>query len=194
MKLITIYKSIINEDSWGNNPSSGGSAAPGKTPNATSPAAPAAAQANVKMYDVLKDYQTLESTIEKEEEQAKKTLKTSVAQQVGNKKVQARASKGAVGQVEKDYTIDVVDVDVSYQSEKFYIILKGKDKKDYYINTGFKIKVLGAATNTNPTKETPAEEPPTAPTAPNATGRNLGIKYPQNMGVSTNKPNTVGTP
>jgi hypothetical protein len=113
MKLITIYKAILNEDSWGTNPASGGSASPGKTPNAISPAAPATGQANVKMYDVLRDYQTLESTIEKEEEQAKKTLKTSVAQKVVNRKVQVRASKGAIGKVEKDYTIDVFDFDVS---------------------------------------------------------------------------------
>ncbi len=157
---------------------------PGKSPNAVSPGA----SPNVKFVDVSKDFGTFENTIKKEEEQAKKTLETNLAQSLGNKKVVARASKGSVGQTEQDYTIDVVEVSVSNMSEKFYIILKGTDDKEYYINTQFKVKVLG---NAEPKKGSSKQTPPQPEqTRPNGKGQVGGIKYPQTMGLSSTSPTT----
>lgn len=176
MKLFDLAKQVISEDTWGNNPSSGGGMSPGKTPNATTPAP----TPNTKMYDVQKDFQNFETTVEREEEAASKNLQNSIQQQLLNKNVVARASKGSVGQTEQDYTIDVVGVDVTYMSEKHYVILKGADDKDYYINTTFKVKILGAAEKKK--SSTPATQPPPQ----NGKGPVGGIVYPQNMGIGAN--------
>jgi hypothetical protein len=182
MKLFDIAKQVIREDTWGNNPSAAGGMSPGQAPNAKSPAPqPTGGE---KLYDVGKDFHNFETTVEREEEAASKNLQNTVKQQLGNKKVVARASKGSVGQTEQDYEIDVVSVDVTYMSDKHYVILKGTDDKDYYINTTFKVKVLGAAEKKKPSS-TPA---PAAPGNVPVTGKKNvgGIAYPQTMGMGTN--------
>jgi hypothetical protein len=93
----------------------------------------------------MKDFQTFTKTIDAQEERAKKDLDKTLSQAIAGKEITARASKGSVGQMEKDYTIDVVGIDVAYLKDAYYIIVKGADKSDYYINTGFKIKVNGPA-------------------------------------------------
>lgn len=170
----------MNEDTWGNNPSAAGMS-PGKTPNAVSPAPSAA----VKFYDVAKDFANFERTITKEEEAASKNLETTISTNLANKKVMTRASKGSVGQTEQDYTVDVLAVDVTYMSDKFYIILKGADKKDYYINTAFKVKILG--TSEKKGAQTPVSSPPSQPNKLQGKGPVGGIVYPQNMGIGANK-------
>jgi len=178
MKLSDLAKQVMNEDTWGNNPSAAG-VSPVKTSSAPSAA--------VKFYDVSKDFANFENTITKEEEAASKNLETTVSTNLANKKVMVRASKGSVGQTEQDYTIDVVSVDVTYMSDKFYIILKGSDKKDYYINTAFKVKVIGVAEKKG--DQTPSSQP-SAPAQPNklqGKGPVGGIVYPQNMGIGANK-------
>lgn len=180
MKLSDLAKEVMNEDTWGNNPSAAGSASPGKTPNAVPPAPQATG--GEKMYDVGKDFTNFEKTVEREEDAASKNLANSVKQQLSNKKVIARASKGSVGQTEQDYTIDVADVNVTYMSDKHYVILKGTDDKDYYINTTFKVKIVGAAEKKKPS--TPTTQPPQQSPAPQGKGPVGGIKYPQNMGVA----------
>ena len=184
MKLKDILKTVIKEDTWQTWPASGGSMSPGKTPNAVSPAP----TPNVKMYDVAKDFRNFENTVENEEEAASRTLENTLKQNLNNKKVVIRASKGSVGQTEQDYTINVVGVDVTYMSDTFYIIVKGNDGKDYYINPTFKIKVIGAA------EAKKSAETPTSALPPKVLGSKVGgMNYPQNMGMSTNKPG-AGTP
>jgi hypothetical protein len=186
MKLTEILKTVLKEDTWGNNPSAAGGMSPGKTPNAVSPAP----QPAVKFYDVAKDFAMFENTIEKEEAAASKTLEGTLKQNLVGKKVAARAGKGAVGQTEQDYTIDVVGASVTYMSEKFYIILKGGDGKDYYLNTAFKIKIMGPA-ETKAAASQPKQVPqPSVPVAKKAVG---GIAYPQKMGMGSNNP-SVGAP
>ena len=184
MKLSDIAKRVIREDTWGNNPSASGGASPGKTPNAVSPAPqPTSGE---KMYDVGKDFHNFETTVEREEEAASKNLQNAINQQLANKKVVARASKGSVGQTEQDYEINVISVDVTYMSDKHYVILKGNDNKDYYINTTFKVKVLGPAEQkkSSQSKETPEQKSVGQPTGQRQVG---GISYPQNMGIGSNK-------
>ena len=173
MKLKKILTEMMGEDTWGNNPASGGSMSPGKTPNAVSPAP----QPKDNLYDVGKDFINFEKTIEREEESASKSLESSVKSKLGSKKVLARSSKGSVGQTEQDYEINVKDVGVTYMGDKHYIVLTGYDDKDYYLNTTFKVRVLGQA-ETKDKKQTPTQS-----------GRPSvgGITYPQNMGVGSNK-------
>ena len=179
MKLIQIAKLVLSEDSWGNNPSAAAPQNPGIPPTTQSPKP----SPSVKFYDVLKDYQAFQITIDSQEEAAKKDLNTTLTKALVNKEVTVRASKGAVGQVEKDYTLTVVSVSITYLKDKYYVILKGKDKKDYYINTGFKIKILSSGVEAK--EETP--EAPKASAQPNGKGQVGGIVYPQNMGIGSNR-------
>jgi hypothetical protein len=180
MKLTDILKNVLSEDTWQTNPSSAGSMSPGKTPNALQPATNTP---NVKFYDVAKDFQSFEKTIEIEEEAAKRTLETTLKTTLGNKKVVVRASKGSVGQTEQDYTINAIGASVTYMSDKFYVIVKGDDGKDYYINPAFKVKVLGPAEKKK-LSITP-QMPPTGAVQRGAVG---GVVQPQNMGLSSNQP------
>lgn len=178
MKLSDLAKQVIKEDTWGNNPAAGGSASPGKTPNATSPAQQPVGGSNE--YDVGKDFHNFETTVESEEEAASKNLENTIKQKLGNKKVTARASKGSVGQTEQDYTIDVTEIKVTYMSDKHYVILRGSDNKDYYINTTFKVKIMGPAEKKKPSTTT------TQPSGQIGKGPVGGIVYPQNMGIGAN--------
>jgi len=176
-KLQDIAKEVLNEDSWGNNPSAAGSMSPGRAPNATPPPA----STNLKFYDLKKDYNVFVTTIEKQEELAKKKLDGDLTKVLRNKKVTVRASKGAIGQVEKDYTITVAGVDVNYMKDKFYIVLKGTDKSDYYANTEFKVKI-DATPPKAPTMG--ASGQPQKPQGSAAKGQVGSIRYPEVMGMS----------
>jgi len=169
MNLSDIAKQMIKEDTWGNNPSAAGSMSPGRSPTANPPPA----SSNVKFYDVKKDYTNFTSEIERQEEVVKKKFSDTLGKQFGNKKVTVRASKGSVGQVEKDYGITVATVNVVYLKDKFYVVFNGTDKAEYFVNTDFKVKVDAAA--------------PEAPTM--ASGKVGNIVHPQVMGVS--KPGTA---
>lgn len=155
MNLTDIAKKILSEDSWGNNTSAAGGNSPGREPTTNPPPA----SANVKFYDLKKDYNVFTSEIEKQEELAKKNLDNNLSRQFNNKKIVARASKGSVGQVEKDYTLTVASVDVVYLKDKFYIVLNGTDKSEYFVNPDFKVKVDAAA--------------PTAPTMASGNAGNI---------------------
>jgi hypothetical protein len=104
-----------------------------------------------KLYDVLQDFQNFQTVLDKQIETAKKGLESTVSSKLLNKKVVCRASKGAIGQVEKDYRFTCTAVGVSQMKEDYYIVLKDKEKKDYYVNTAFKIKISGAGSATEPT-------------------------------------------
>ena len=142
-------------------------------------------------YDVSKDFQGFENTVDKQTEAAKKTLETTLAKNLQGKQVSVRASKGAVGQVEKDYSITVTGISVSYLKDEYFVVLKDKDNKDYYVNPHFKIKVVGAGA-TAPEEKSP-EANVVQPPDDSAAGqrRSFGISYPQNMGASSNSPHNI---
>lgn len=176
MDLLKIVNQILNEDA----------------PIAGTQPAPAS---SAKFYDVLADFQGFERTIDKQTEAAKKQLETTLNKNVGKKKVTIRASKGAMGQAEQDYTIDVKSVAISYLKDEYYIILKDKDDKDYYVNTAFKIKVIGDSSASSPAQKSgePKTEPQSSGTssAQQSGPRTSGIVAPQNMGLSSAGPNTL---
>ncbi len=166
MKLRDLATKVLNEDTWGSNPSAAGGMPGGRQPNTT----PQPASGNVKFYDLKKDYNVFTTSLEKQEEAAKKKLDTDLSQQFGNKKVTARASKGSVGQVEKDYSFTVTGVDIVYLKDKFYIVLKGTDKSDYFVNPEFKVKIDAAAPEAPTMGEKPAERKPTNVVTPQVVG------------------------
>ena len=150
MKLFDIAKTVLKEDTWGNNPSAAAPQNPGTSPTAASPAP------EENTYDANKDLTAYTSAIEQAEENAKKELNGTLGKALQGKKVTARAGKGTAGQVEKDYSFTVVGVDITYFNDAYVIILKGDDKKDYYINPSRPIKVEGQADATD--KKAPATQ------------------------------------
>ena len=174
MDLLTIARQILKEDA----------------PIANTVTQPQAAQ---KYYDVLKDFQTFERTIDQSTESAKKQLETTINKSIGRKKVIVRASKGTMGQVEQDYTLDVLKVSITYLKDEYFIMIKAKDNKDYYINTAFKIKVVGDASASQPAQgqDDQQNQPDKAQNTeqPSLSGGHMrqgaigGIKQPQNMGL-----------
>ena len=157
-----------------------------------------APQPSAKFYDVLADFQNFERTIDKQTEAAKKQLETTLTKNVGKKKVTIRASKGAMGQAEQDYTIDVKSVSISYLKDEYYIILKDADGKDYYVNTAFKIKVIGDASASKPASSQGQSTQKAEPTvsgkgtsSPGGPRMTTGMVSPQNMGIAAGGPNTL---
>jgi hypothetical protein len=169
MKLTDLAKKILKEDTWGNNPSAGAPQNPGKAPTA----APASGET---FYNVGQDFRLFVGNIEKTEAAEEKKLDEKISQKILNKNITAKASKGSVGQMEKEYTFVVASVDVNFLKDQFYIILKDKDETDYYINTNFQIKV-----NPSNTPEPEKQE------APQSKLKSVG-------GVIPNKPLSAGNP
>lgn len=94
-----------------------------------------------------------------------------------NKQFTAHASKG-YGQVKRDYTITVVDVNVADYYGEYQVILKGNDKKEYFVDADYKMKPAGggeqpterpAAPAAQSVPATPESEKAPAPTGQPAT-------------------------
>lgn len=155
MKLQDLARKILKEDTWGNNPSAGGSMSPGRSPTAKSP--------NPTYYNPRPEVEKLISNVERSEAGEEKKLDTTVSQKLIGKNVTVKASKGSVGQTEQEYTIDVSSVDVNNLNDVFYIVLKGKERgngkeSDFYVNTNFQVKINAATAPESNELDTTAPE------------------------------------
>ena len=134
MKLTDLAKKIISEDTWGNNPSSGGGMSPGRSPTNVSPQA----TPNAKTVDVSGSYKNFKNELENQENAVVKKFVEELKKQFLKKNVSIKASKGSVGQIEKEYGIVVNNIDVRYMKDKYYIVFVGKEEEDaeneYYLN------------------------------------------------------------
>jgi len=144
-----------------------------EAPAATPPAAPAepaaapttpqpAGQDSSTEYSPSFDVTDFEKRIAQSTETAKNNLQDKLMQKIGGKKVLIRASKG-YGQPKKDYTINVTGVSIDFYYERYVVILKDEKDKEFFLETGMKIKILGAA-DVSKSKKSPTQKPTTAPT------------------------------
>jgi hypothetical protein len=182
MKLQDLAKQILREDTWGNNPSAAGGMSPGRSPTAKSP--------NPAFYNPRPEVEKLVSNVEKAESSEEAKLDNNISQKLIGKNVTVKASKGSVGQVEQEYTIDVSAVDVNNLNDVFYIVLKGTERgngkeSDYYVNTNFQVKI-NAASEAEPS-ENPADPAPTKQPAQQSKLKQVG-------GVIPNKPLNAQSP
>lgn len=67
-----------------------------------------------------------------------------IEDKVKGKTVVLRASKG-IGQVEKEYEFSVSSVSLTMFKEKYNIIFRGSNKKEYYVNPSFPVKIKGTS-------------------------------------------------
>ena len=109
-------------------------------------------------YSPAFDFNDFETKLAQATETAKNNFQEKLMQKVGSKKVLIRASKG-YGQPKKDYTINVSGVSIDFYYERYVVILKDEKEKEYFLETGMKIKILGPAE----IKATKAVKPTTEP-------------------------------
>jgi hypothetical protein len=137
-------------------------AAVGRTrPPAPSPAATQSAPQNSE-FNVGVDFTNFERTIAAFTENAKNQFQAKLLNLVGNKKVFLRGSKG-YGQPIKDYTINVKNVSIDFYYERYVVVFKDENDKEYFLEPGYKIKILGNAQMSvkKPKKKKHAPLPPT---------------------------------
>ena len=104
------------------------------------------------------DVNDFEKKIAQSTETAKNNLQEKLMGKIGSKKVLIRASKG-YGQPKKDYTINVTGVSIDFYYERYVVILKDEKDKEYFLETGMKIKILGPA-DLSKTKTNKVAAPP----------------------------------
>lgn len=165
MKLSDLAKQIMKEDTWGNNPSAAGAMSPGRSPTATPPATP-----NAKMLDISNTFKNFKLELEKQEDASAKKMADELKKSFLKKNVSVKASKGSIGQIEKEYQIFVSDVSVRYMKDKYYIVFTGKEEdeseKEYYLNDSI-IQVDNSATPVSSTGTTGGLEQSTGNTKRN---------------------------
>lgn len=134
MNLSEMAKKILNEDTWGNNPSAAGAMSPGRTPTATTP--PPAQSGNV--VDISNDFKNFKLELEKQEDATIKKFTNSLKSKFKGKTTKVNASKGSVGQIEKEYTVTVSDIETRYMKDKYYVVFIGKEgnasQSEYYLD------------------------------------------------------------
>lgn len=166
MNLTDIAKNIIKEDTWGNNPSAGGGMSHGRTPTAVSPGPTAK---NVDISNLFKNFKV---ELEKQEDTLKQKLEADLKKNFLKKLVSVKASKGSVGQIEKEYNVSVSNIDVRYMKDKYYIVFTGKEgnasESEYYLDDSV-IQVDDA------------------PASISQTGRTGGMVSPQVMGLASKR-------
>jgi hypothetical protein len=155
-------KALLEADMTQGAPASAEPVQPSK-PVPTPPQTPQpSGQDSATEYSPAFDFSEFERKLASATETAKNTFQEKLMQKLAGKKVLIRASKG-YGQPKKDYTINVTAVSIDFYYERYVVILKDDKDKEYFLETGMKIKVLGAA-EANVKKSSPKK--PTAPTTP----------------------------
>lgn len=122
-------------------------------------------------FNVGLDFTNFERTIAAFTENAKNAFQQKLMSLVGNKKVFLRGSKG-YGQPIKDYTINVKSVSIDFYYERYVVVFKDENDKEYFLEPGYKIKILGQAQIVPKTpKKKKKEQLPVAPVQPNINPR-----------------------
>ncbi len=103
---------------------------------------------------MLPDFTAFDTKLKNGTEVLKNNLQKTIQDKILGKKVVVRASKG-YKQPETDYTINVTGVAIDYYYDRYVIIIIGREENKqkvskFFIKTGFKVKVFGAADNLKP--------------------------------------------
>ena len=108
-------------------------------------------------FHIKTEKDTLETAIKNSEYKLRTEKIKLLKQKLLNKNVTLRGSKG-YGQVKRDYTIVIKDINIEDYYGEYQIIFKDDKNKDYFIDTMFKIKILDQKPAT---PEQPAAQPST---------------------------------
>ena len=119
-------------------------AAPVSAPVQQNASQPTNPPPNGQEFNVGLDFNNFEKTIAAFTENAKNLFQTKLLNLVGNKKVFLRGSKG-YGQPIKDYTINVKSVSIDFYYDRYVVVFKDENEKEYFLEPGYKLKILGRA-------------------------------------------------
>ena len=123
-------------------------AAPAPAP-AAQPKTSAAPNVQVQSYSLQPDFSEFDTKLKDSTEALKTGLQKKIQDQILNKKIVVRASKG-YKQPESDYTLNVTGVNIDYYYDRYVIIIVGREESKqktakFFIKPGFKLKILGSA-------------------------------------------------
>lgn len=104
---------------------------------------------NVQTYDALPDFTSFDVKLKNSTEKLKLDLQKKIQDQILNKKVVLRGSKG-YKQPEMDYTVNVTGVAIDYYYDRYVIIVVGREENKqkvakFFLKPGYKMKILGPA-------------------------------------------------
>jgi hypothetical protein len=128
-------------------------------------------------YNINADFSDFETKIAKATEDSKAAFLRNLNSRVLGKKVSIQASKG-YGQPIRDYQISVTSISLDYFYDRYVVIFKDEDDKEYFLKTGFKITILGQGEPLKPKKAkkpkalVPTRTPPGMPGV-KPTGQNV---------------------
>jgi hypothetical protein len=108
-------------------------------------------------YNISSDFSSFETRIANATEQAKAAFLRNLNSRLVGKKVSIQASKG-YGQPVRDYSISVTSASLDYFYDRYVVILKDENDKEYFLKTGFKITILGVG---DPLKKKSDKKPKT---------------------------------
>jgi hypothetical protein len=103
-------------------------------------------------YNVSTDFSDFETKIANATEQSKAAFLRNLNARVLGKKVSIQASKG-YGQPIRDYTISVTSTSLDYFYDRYVVILRDENDKEYFLKTGFKITIVGQGEPLKPKKQ-----------------------------------------
>lgn len=134
-------------------------------------------------YNISSDFSEFETKIANSTEQSKAVFLRNLNSRVLGKKVSIQASKG-YGQPVRDYIISVTSTSLDYFYDRYAVIFKDENDKEYFLKTGFKITILGVGESLKPKRA----KKPKVPSAPGQ------VRPPAPAGqspVTTQQPNSI---
>lgn len=101
-----------------------------------------------QFYDIGKDFSSFRRSVDQANAQIKQKIEQAINGKLSGKRILAKASRG-YKQFVKIYEFDVSRVSIDDYYGNFVVVAKDNSSpksKEYFISTGFQIKILGAAT------------------------------------------------
>ena len=111
------------------------------------------------------EFSDFEAKIARTTAESKASFLRNLNNRVFGKKVSIQASKG-YGQPVRDYEISVTSTSLDYFYDRYVVILRDDDDKEYFLKPGFKITILGQG---EPLKVEKPKEPKSAEPGTKAT-------------------------
>lgn len=133
-------------------------------------------------YNISTDFTKFQTEIGTATENLKKKYQKLFMAKLVGKKITVRASKGDANQIKTDYIIKPISANIAEINEDWKIYLVGEDKKRYFVDEKFPIKVAASAPDAQgsvpQSAPKPASTPSAAPMTPSpaakpATGGNI---------------------
>lgn len=118
-------------------------------PQQAAPKATGEPNVQVQTYNLQPDFTDFDTQLKNSTEDLKLKLQKEIQDNILNKKIVVRASKG-FKQPETDYTINVTGVNIDYYYDRYVIIIVGREENKqktakFFVKPGYKIKILGSA-------------------------------------------------